>query len=60
MIVGRSTAEMAGRRRVPFLVGLRTDRLEAMLPGLMKRVPEAVADFRALLAAEEGLADPTR
>jgi dTDP-4-dehydrorhamnose reductase len=60
LIIGHSTAEIGGTTPRPLSGGLRTDRLEAILPGLMKRAPEAIADFRALLAADEGFADPTR
>ena len=58
LILGKTTAELGGATRRPLVGGLRSERLEALAPGRMRRVPASIADFRRCLSSGEGWADP--
>jgi len=57
-ILSKPTAELGQDVPRPPAGGLRTPRLDAMAPGLMRPMSRAMADFRERLAAGEGWADP--
>ncbi len=58
LIVARTTAELSQTTPRPLVGGLLTPRLNAIAPGQMRPMAEAIADFRARLDAGEGWADP--
>lgn len=58
LIVGKPTAELAQGAPRPLNGGLLTPRLDALLPGQMRPLEAAVADFRAQTAAGAGWRDP--
>lgn len=49
LIVGRPTAEIAQGAPRPLDSGLKIDRLESVLPGIMRPLDATLADFRAKL-----------
>ena len=58
LIVGKPTAELGQGAPRPLTGGLRTPRLDALAPGLMRPMSAAMQDFRGRQAAGEGWADP--
>jgi dTDP-4-dehydrorhamnose reductase len=58
LIEARATAELGQGAPRPLDGGLLTPRLDAVLPGVMRPLSAALADFRARLAGAEGWADP--
>lgn len=58
LIVGRSTAELAQVAPRPLHGGLRTPRLDKLLPGLLHPLDDSLVDFRARLAEGGNWADP--
>jgi dTDP-4-dehydrorhamnose reductase len=58
LIVARPTAELGQGAPRPLKGGLLTPRLDAVLPGVMRPMGTALADFRTRLDAAEGWADP--
>jgi len=58
-IVGRTTAELGQGAPRPLRGGLRTARPDALPPGSVRGLADALADFRARLEAGEGWAVPT-
>ena len=58
LLEARPTAELGQAAPRPLSAGLRTERLDASLPGRMRPVAAALADFRRRLARREGWADP--
>ena len=57
-IVGTPTAELGQGAPRPLDSGLLTPILDAVLPGVMRPLAEALADFRARVEADEGWASP--
>lgn len=53
LIVARPTAELGQGAPRPLNSGLKIDQLESCLPGLMRPLDAALADFRAKLVAPE-------
>ena len=49
LIVGRPTIEIAQGAPRPLDSGLKIDRLESVLPGIMRPLDATLADFRATL-----------
>ena len=58
LIVGKPTAELGQGAPRPLAGGLRTPKLDALAPGLMRPMSGAMKDFRERLAGGEGWADP--
>lgn len=58
LIVGKTTAELGQGAPRPLSGGLLSPRLGTLLPGAMRPVREAMAEFRSLLDTTEGLARP--
>lgn len=58
LIVARPTSELAQTAPRPLAGGLRTPRLDALLPGLMRPLQESLRDFRERLARSGIWADP--
>lgn len=58
LIVGRTTAELGQKTPRPLVGGLRTNRLDAVLPNALRPLDQAVADFRARITASDHWADP--
>jgi dTDP-4-dehydrorhamnose reductase len=58
LIVGKSTEELGQETPRPLRGGLQTGRLESILPGTMRPLDRAIADFHARVAATDGWADP--
>lgn len=58
LIVAKTTAELGQGAPRPLNGGLRTPRLDAIRPGSMRPLGEALADFRVRLSAGEGWAIP--
>jgi dTDP-4-dehydrorhamnose reductase len=52
-VVGRPTSELGQGAPRPLRTGLLTPGLDALHPGLMRPLSEALADFRARLASDE-------
>jgi dTDP-4-dehydrorhamnose reductase len=58
LILGKTTSELGGGTPRPLAGGLRSDRLESLLPGRMRRVPAALDDFRRCLVPGGPWTDP--
>jgi dTDP-4-dehydrorhamnose reductase len=58
LIVAKTTEELGQGAPRPLNGGLLTPRLDAIRPGAMRRLGEALADFRARLSGEDGWAIP--
>lgn len=58
LVVARPTADLGQGAPRPLKGGLRTARLDPLLPGRMRPVESALADFRACLASGDDWADP--
>lgn len=58
LIRATTTAELGQEAPRPLQGGLSTPRLDAILPGAVRHMGPALADFRARLARAEGWADP--
>ena len=58
LVVARTTAELGQTSPRPLRGGLLSLRLDAWLPGAIRPLADAVADFRQRVAADEGWADP--
>ncbi|HEY2155510.1 MAG TPA: SDR family oxidoreductase [Isosphaeraceae bacterium] len=58
LIVAKTTAELGQVAPRPLNGGLLTPRLDAISPGAMRPLAEALADFRATLSESEGWAVP--
>jgi dTDP-4-dehydrorhamnose reductase len=58
LVVAQPTAEMGQGAPRPLRGGLRTAQLDQHLPGRMRSMDSALADFRACLATGDGWADP--
>ncbi len=58
LIVGKPTSATSQATPRPLLGGLRSDRLEELLPGSMRPMSQALNDFRRRLNTNEGWADP--
>jgi dTDP-4-dehydrorhamnose reductase len=59
LILTKPTAGLGQGAPRPLRGGLLTPRLDAALPGLMRPLDAALADFRARLSTAEGWADPS-
>ncbi len=57
-ILARPNETIPQDARRPLQGGLRSPRLDQFAPGLMRTLPQALADFRRRGAADEGWADP--
>jgi dTDP-4-dehydrorhamnose reductase len=58
LIISKPTAELVQGAPRPLNSGLKTPRLDAFAPGLMRTLVLSLADFRERLSASEGWADP--
>jgi len=58
LIVGKTTAELGQGAPRPLDGGLLTPRLDALIPGAMPPLAACLADFKARLASDGGLARP--
>jgi dTDP-4-dehydrorhamnose reductase len=58
LVLARTTAELGQGAPRPLDGGLLTPRLDALRPRSMRPLAEALADFCARVAADEGWADP--
>jgi dTDP-4-dehydrorhamnose reductase len=58
LVVGKPTAELGQGAPRPLRSGLLTPRLDAWLPGAVRPLGDALADFQARLASDETLARP--
>lgn len=58
LIVSCATGDLPQGAPRPLTGGLRTERLEAWLPGVLRPLAPSVADFHARLEAREGWLDP--
>jgi dTDP-4-dehydrorhamnose reductase len=58
LVTPRTTAELGQGAPRPLRSGLRTPRLDAWLPGAVRPLADALADFRHRLAADPTLARP--
>ncbi|MBX6312004.1 MAG: SDR family oxidoreductase [Isosphaeraceae bacterium] len=56
LILAQPTAELGQETPRPLASGLRTPKLDALWPGLMRPMTDCLKDFRARLAAGEGWA----
>ncbi len=57
-IVGESSSRLGLQTPRPLRGGMRTNRIEALLPGLLRQLGPAVADFRSRLDGDAGWLDP--
>jgi dTDP-4-dehydrorhamnose reductase len=60
LIVARTTAELGQPAARPLQGGLRTPRLDAWLPGIMRPLDQCLADFQARLVEPGGWVRPLR
>jgi dTDP-4-dehydrorhamnose reductase len=58
LIAARPTSELAQGAPRPLDGGLRTPRLDGLLPGIMRPLRESLRDFRECVAAPGIWADP--
>ena len=57
-IIGEPSSRLGLQTPRPLQGGMRTERIETLLPGLIRRLVPALADFRSRLDADEGWLDP--
>ncbi len=60
LIEGKSTAELAQGAPRPLQGGLKSARLGALQPALMRTVEQGLADFRSCVVSDESWRDPFR
>ncbi len=58
LIQSKPTAELAQGAPRPLKGGLATPRLDSLLPGVMKPLEDALADFRRRTTNDEGWLNP--
>jgi dTDP-4-dehydrorhamnose reductase len=58
LIIGKPTADLGQGAPRPLSGGLLTPRLDALLPGLLRPLAPAIADFRARVSEDESWKDP--
>jgi dTDP-4-dehydrorhamnose reductase len=60
LISGKPTAELAQGAPRPLSGGLLSPRLDVALPGALRPLAEAMADFKTCVTSIAGMADPLR